>query len=573
MNKYAGDEKRRKLKRILYLLILLCVGGFFILFKLGSSQVPETRLEQNKGAGKNAILLEFDQEYSFSALHIFLGNLDKRKIEIYYLDGFDGKWKTYSEDTVVNSVLTWNKVDLSFTTKSILIRGVDEAFVFQEMVFQNADRQTVVPVNASLYPELFDEQSKFPIYPTYYDGTTFDEIYYARTAYEMINGMDPEEWTHPPFGKILMTIGVTLFGVNPLGWRIMVALLGILMIPLVYLITEQLTGNEELGLLAGLLLLTDFMHLALSRICTIDIMVAFFILLTFYFQILFVKAFRKEEPLKRQFVWLALCGISLGFSISTKWTGVYAGVGIAVILFSELIPWWIRNRKKKTTLPIIGKYFGICFSFFIVIPLVMYTLSYIPFLFVEGENRNLFQIVLYNIDRMLNFHKTINVGHVYESNWYTWLIDWRPVVVARNYAGYFDGVFKYSLVAVFGNPVIMFTGLVAVVYDLYRWIRYRDENSKILCIGYFCMLLPWVSVTRTVFIYQYFVCILFMIMHLAYGLSKIRAVKIRKIVGIVLLSLCGIAFAMYYPILTGAIPLSKEYVEQVLEVFPKWTFF
>lgn len=42
-----------------------------------------------------------------------------------------------------------------------------------------------------------------PQAPSYYNGTYFDEIYHARTAYEMREGMSIYEWTHPPLGKYL----------------------------------------------------------------------------------------------------------------------------------------------------------------------------------------------------------------------------------------------------------------------------------------------------------------------------------------------------------------------------------
>lgn len=78
---------------------------------------------------------------------------------------------------------------------------------------------------------LTDEQDAVPAYPSYYNSTYFDEIYHARTAYEHQNGMRPYETTHPPLGKVLIMLGIEIFGMTPFGWRFMGTLLGCLMLP------------------------------------------------------------------------------------------------------------------------------------------------------------------------------------------------------------------------------------------------------------------------------------------------------------------------------------------------------
>ena len=67
---------------------------------------------------------------------------------------------------------------------------------------------------------LFDEPATVPYTPTYMNGSYFDEIYHARTAYEHLHQIEPYESTHPPLGKVLMSIGIYVFGLNPFGWRI-----------------------------------------------------------------------------------------------------------------------------------------------------------------------------------------------------------------------------------------------------------------------------------------------------------------------------------------------------------------
>ena len=65
---------------------------------------------------------------------------------------------------------------------------------------------------------------------------------------------------------------------------------------------------------------------------------------------------------------------------------------------------------------------------------------------------------------------------------------------------------KISVVATFGNPLIWWAGIPAFFFNLYQWQVKKDERTGYLCICYLTMLVPWLFIHRTVFIYQYFVC-------------------------------------------------------------------
>jgi len=45
---------------------------------------------------------------------------------------------------------------------------------------------------------------------TYKNGTYFDEIYHARTAYENVVNVYPYEISHPPLGKLILSLGMKL---------------------------------------------------------------------------------------------------------------------------------------------------------------------------------------------------------------------------------------------------------------------------------------------------------------------------------------------------------------------------
>ncbi|MEG1858661.1 MAG: phospholipid carrier-dependent glycosyltransferase, partial [Pseudoflavonifractor sp.] len=130
---------------------------------------------------------------------------------------------------------------------------------------------------------LFDEADSIPDAPSWFNSTYFDEIYHARTAEEHIRGISPYEISHPPLGKLILGLGIRMFGMTPFGWRFMGTLFGVLMLPLLYLFIKNLFGKTNLALCGTALFAFDFMHLTQTRIATIDTYGVFFILAMYYF--------------------------------------------------------------------------------------------------------------------------------------------------------------------------------------------------------------------------------------------------------------------------------------------------
>ena len=94
-----------------------------------------------------------------------------------------------------------------------------------------AVREITGPASAAA---LCDEADTVPASSTYYNSSYFDEIYHARTAYEHLRGVYPYEVSHPPLGKVILSLGIVLFGMAPFGWRCMGALFGVAMLPLMW---------------------------------------------------------------------------------------------------------------------------------------------------------------------------------------------------------------------------------------------------------------------------------------------------------------------------------------------------
>ena len=384
---------------------------------------------------------------------------------------------------------------------------------------------------------LIDEQESVPDVPSYLSGTYFDEIYHARTAYEYLHGISPYETTHPPLGKLLIALGVKIFGMNPFGWRFMGTLLGVLMLPLMYLLGKQLFRGRTLpALLCMLLLALDCMHFTQTRIATIDTYPVFFIMAMFLCMLRWTRMNFLQGGLGRTLIPLFLSGLFMAFAIASKWTGVYAAAGLAALFFWRLFGLWRQSvwarahAKEDARFELAAARFNracvitlaCCCVFFIAIPLLVYCLSYIPHLAPGGK------VTLSRIwhaqEIMFNYHSGLKDDHFFQSPWWQWPLIIKPMWYYNASFGQ-DGMI--STILAFGNPAVWWTGLAAILYVMARAAVRRgipaltrqglthdalDDNLIFLVLGFLAQYLPWVLVPRSTFIYHYFASVPFIIL-------------------------------------------------------------
>ena len=442
---------------------------------------------------------------------------------------------------------------------------------------------------------LLDEQDTCVGEPGWYTGTYFDEIYHARTAYEHLHGHRPYETTHPPLGKLLMAAGIAIFGMTPFGWRFAGAFIGVLMLPALYLVTKQLLHRRSLAAAAMTAFALDLMHYTQTRIATIDSFPVFFILLSYLCMIRYMQtdvfALKKDEVprLCTRAFWksqipLALSGLFMGLSIASKWIGLYSAVGLAILFFSAV---WRQFRAgnfsfcytdrqeikpevqkrlenaQRFTLNRILLTCGLCVVYFILVPCVIYYLSYIPYLSPTGPV-TLERVIQAQIS-MLNYHSTPGLGmdHPFQSPWWQWPLILKPMWFAQDK---FEPAGMASTIMCMGNPWIFYLGalcmlgvIVALVCKYIRLgrrgleLRHGDGDLSLytIVIGFAAQFLPWVLVPRSMYMYHYFASVPFIILATVWWIGRIRKPKARAVVLAVYLTGAAVFFVMFFPYASG----------------------
>src|SRR5262245_53901289 len=59
-------------------------------------------------------------------------------------------------------------------------------------------------------------------------GFSFDEFHYVPSAKQFLAHQQNQNWEHPPLGKMIMAVGIAVFGDRQLGWRFMSTVFGAL---------------------------------------------------------------------------------------------------------------------------------------------------------------------------------------------------------------------------------------------------------------------------------------------------------------------------------------------------------
>lgn len=269
----------------------------------------------------------------------------------------------------------------------------------------------------------------------------FDEIYYAKSGQELLNGKRDSNTVHPPlakqmiaaFGYLYSAVGTPLQEAGLVGgvtdyarWRVGSLVMGVLMIPLTYALGFRLFRSRWVAFVGAFLLDIDFLHVTQSRITMLDMYVAFFILAGTYAAWRYIEAERKTSG------WAVLSVLSFAVGVACKWNALFAAVG-AVPAMLWLKPYALR---VSTPFPLRGAVrrpmwqwlLTLCVMYAVIVPFV-YAVSFIPFLWQhQWKLGQSWKELKANHMEMWTFrHDPKQFTHRYMSDFWKWPTMMRPV--------------------------------------------------------------------------------------------------------------------------------------------------
>jgi dolichyl-phosphate-mannose-protein mannosyltransferase len=417
-------------------------------------------------------------------------------------------------------------------------------------------------------------------------GLVFDEIFYAQDACWYVAGTeavcgitDLVSRAHPPLGKWLIGSGILVFGYEPFGWRVAVALAGILTVALVYLLAWRLLRRTTAGLAltvgataaAGLLAI-DFLHLVQSRVAMLDSLIVLFVVGALTAIVLDRDRAPRGDPswweratLGRP--WLLVAGICLGAATAVKWSGAY----VAPAVIGLVVAWAILDRRRADPEAGWGTAFGRAFRagalptvlLLGLVPVAVYVASYtgrMPGALVglPWETGTVWRGIWDHQRAMIDFHTSLGGDHPYQSPPWSWPLLKRPVAF---WFGTDGGAYREILSM--GNPVAWWPGLLALGALALTWARagwgaLRPE--PVILAAAASTYLPWLVLSgdrSQTFIWYFLPTVPFLCLALgaltAWGWSRLAG---RVAAGVYAGALIA-SFVLYVPLLT-ALPLSPD---------------
>ena len=565
------SERLLKLDKLL-LAALTLIYAVIALLNLGTLSFPTSVYE---GAVGDSFTLDLGETVAVDEVW-FNSNIAQGTLRFIADDGAE---ETYTQDQ--GDMFKWHEVSMSFTTRYITVYVEDRAVAVNEIAFFRDGERLPVTVVSENGRAVADEQDTVPETPSYFNGMIFDEIYHARTAYENIHNMSVYEWTHPPLGKLIIALGILIFGMKPFGWRIMGALFGVAMVPLMYVFTKRIFKRTDFAFITAGLWAFDCMHFTQTRIATIDVYGVFFILLMFFFMYEYVRQDYFAAPLKDKFRPLALSGVAFGLGCASKWIGCYAGAGLAVVLFYHLFAAMFEAYKGHDESAAARRSLfwkrlwataGWCCLWFLLVPGLIYFASYFPYYRYEASLRmnyglkDMWATLLKNQKDMYNYHSGLTATHMCQSMWYQWPFTFKSVWFYVSGNGE-----KISNIASTGNPAVWWISSVGAVCLFLEWLLgkvKRDPVLPILFVGVAANYLPWVLVTRCVFLYHFFATVPFILLSTVYLFFLLERENRRMHwVKWAWLCLAVVYFILLYPAISG-LPTGYGYAGFLENVLP-----
>ena len=542
------NEQNTKLniKDYIALGIILIAYSVISFINLGSTINPNTFLRVEK---TDNIIIELKNQEDIIKMKIFNGECNA-KYQLY--SSTDGKKYTYINDYVGTGALSWQEERIISKGKYIKILFLEKSSI-GEIAFYNNNKEIIkiedVIYNKQHIKSLNDEQNTIPNKISYMNSSYFDEIYFARTAYEYTQGMETYEWTHPPLGKLIQAIPIYISNyLSPFNYRLMGNISGILMLAVMYIFAKELFKKRKYAIFASLLMVFDTFHFAQTRMGTVDSHLILFILLASYFMVKYTK--------NNKTFYLLLSGIFFGLSVLVKWTGLYGGIALAIIFFTHLV----KNKKINIKNFLKGT------LFFVVIPLFIYSSLYLIFPNNKLNHTTNFENIINQQKDMYNYHSKLNATHYFSSKWYTWPISYKPVWYHQEIL---NNDTKETISGI-GNIVIWWMGIIGFLYSLIKLIRKKDKQSFIIVVSMLSLWLPYAFIGRVMFLYHYFPVLPFMMLGIVNLFKSIEEkYKLKYLIPLYMIFVIAF-FIIYYPVISG-IETPVSYIEK-LRIFDSWTF-
>ena len=250
-------------------------------------------------------------------------------------------------------------------------------------------------------------------------------------------------------------------------------------------------------------------------------------------------------------------------------------VGVAAILVAWRAVLSLRNPRSDARWYRPGEMGGFAWSWvaacLLVIPLVVYALTYIPYLQLghdwavsggPGYGWSLDELHA----QMFGYHFNLKAGHASSSPWWSWPLALKPT-------WFFNGTYDSDQVAAIyngGNPILFWAGIPALAAcAVLAWKR-RSMALVLIVAAFAFQYVPWIRIERATFAYHYLTAVVFAMIAVAYCVDELLRRPAWRDLAIGYLALVVMVGVLIFP-LGSALAMPDWYVNAARSL-PPWNY-
>lgn len=367
---------------------------------------------------------------------------------------------------------------------------------------------------------------------------TFDEEPFVRNAHNYALGLADTN-DHPPFGKMLIGVGMTLFGFNSLGWRFIPLCFGLQTVVLSYWLGRVVFQSKRAGWMAAAFLAADGFFISYSRSGLLDGTMITLVLWSLV-----------AAAVAQTWRGVVVSAILVGLAMSVKWSGMFVVLPAAAVLVL------MRRVDQRTVL------------LYALAPAVHF-LVWTGALGLTGQANSI--PATWKVMHDLYVHH-LDLGHYkneLSSSWWGWPILRKPVVIKLSDAGMLKrysssvGNLVFWCVVTLSAVGLPLLSLYLVLRTKFKrfWLEYLGadltKSMLVMLLGWYAFIVPWIATSSTrgnyTFSHYYLPCYGFGLIMLAGFVAFLEHKRPRWV-----LNFLGLALivSVYYAPVWGEFPMT-----------------
>lgn len=320
----------------------------------------------------------------------------------------------------------------------------------------------------------------------------FDEVHFVGQARHYLHGepfLDP----HPPIAKLIMALGIALFGDHSWSWRLGNATIGTVLVAVTYLLGRRMFRSRLAAALAAVLIAGDGFFIVDSRIGCIDIVYLTFAAICYLLLFRFMQTPEGRER-RRTLIYL---GIALGLCLGSK---LYVP-GVTFLLVAGFVAFTLLRPVTETDSEPASARMRLAMGGLLLmgsLSAILYIASFLPHYYLGwwGGIEDLFEYY----KGVIWYEKSVSTAtHPYASPWWSWPLLLRPVAYWQDFPPKGD----VSTIWGAGNPLTWWAVIPAMTIMAVRASERPNLTRTFIVIGYLAYLAMWIPVGRILFLYHY----------------------------------------------------------------------